>query len=507
MTVIVKGSEGFLKNQDITMMRRAILILLLVFLLSQTAFFVLRYFLTGIPYAIATRLNVVAVQQFVMICGSVFIWWNLAPAINGILDDFPLQPSCNDWLTVGVQNVLRAFIILLLFLTHTCSIFYYLWIGEEPNIFAMIALTSVAVYIYLIFFLIIFLFMQTVFRFILRVDSKHFKVLRLLVANELSIRFFAIVLGVVLALGGLWVALLPPVVRHVTIKIENLPKAQEGFTIALLSDLHVGPTVGHSKIQRMVDIINPFKPDVIAISGDLADGTVHHLGRAVYPLSNLISKYGVYFATGNHEYLHGNVDEWFVFLKKINIIPLHNENKKILVGDSRICIAGADDLFAKYSRLPGHAMDYKKALRGCNKNDTTIMLIHQPNAVRVILNDIETAKNVDLIMSGHTHAGQMYVFVPFVYFWNAYFRGLYYDTVTRTHIYVSAGVNYFGPPVKVFDGSEIILIKPGIGEIRFKKRLIACEMVKRKNFIIMRNQRINIYICIRNEHKILESMS
>ncbi|MCP9265635.1 hypothetical protein DINM_020976 [Dirofilaria immitis] len=417
MTVIVKGSE----DQDITMMRRAILILLLVFTVPD-GLFVLRYFLTGIPYAIATRLNVVAVQQFVMICGSVFIWWNLAPAINGILDDFPLQPSCNDWLTVGVQNVLRAFIILLLFLTHTCSIFYYLWIGEEPNIFAMIALTSVA-----------------------RILGIHvLDYPKLLVANELSIRFFAIVLGVVLALGGLWVALLPPVVRHVTIKIENLPKAQEGFTIALLSDLHVGPTVGHSKIQRMVDIINPFKPDVIAISGDLADGTVHHLGRAVYPLSNLISKYGVYFATGNHEYLHGNVDEWFVFLKKINIIPLHNENKKILVGDSRICIAGADDLFAKYSRL------LYLQLLSC---------LCSPNAVRVILNDIETAKNVDLIMSGHTHAGQMYVFVPFVYFWNAYFRGLYYDTVTRTHIYVSAGVNYFGPPVKVFDGSEIILIK------------------------------------------------
>ncbi|CAG9538914.1 unnamed protein product [Cercopithifilaria johnstoni] len=408
---------------------------------------------------IATRLNIIVLQQFIMICGSIFIWWNLSPAVDSVLGDLPLQLSCKYWRTGCVQNALKVPIILLLFLAHICSIFYYLWIGEEPNIFAMIALTSVAVYIYLIFFLFIFLLMQSVFRLILHMDSKHFRFIRLLVANELLNRLFAVVLAIVFVLAGLWVALLPPVVRRVTIEIENLPEAQKDFTIALLSDLHIGPTVGRSKVQKMVDIINPFKPDMIAISGDLADGLVRNLAKAAYPLMNLTSKYGIYFVTGNHEYLHGNVDEWFVFLKKIEIVPLHNKNEKILIGNSRICIAGADDLFAEHSRLAGHVMDYKKALRGCNKNDTTIMLIHQPNAVRIILNDVETAKNIDLILSGHTHAGQMYVFVPLVYFWNAYFRGLYYNKVTQTYVYVSAGVNYFGPPVKVFDGSEIILIK------------------------------------------------
>uniref|UniRef100_A0A8R1TSI6 Metallophos domain-containing protein n=1 Tax=Onchocerca volvulus TaxID=6282 RepID=A0A8R1TSI6_ONCVO len=441
-------------------MRRILLILLPVFLLTEATFFVLKYFLTGIPYMALVRLNIVFLQQFVIICGSVFIWWNLSPAIDGCsLGNLAIQPSCNHWLTVYVQSILKAFIILILFLAHICSMFYYLWIGEEPNIFAMIALTSVAVHIYLVFFLLVFLLMQSIFRFILLADSKHFKILRLLVANELSNRLFTIVLAVVIVLGGLWAALSPPVVRHVTIEIENLPEAQKDFTIALLSDLHIGPTVGRSKIQEMVDIINPLKPDMIAISGDFADGSVHSLERAAYPLSNLTSKYGIYFATGNHEYIHGNVEEWFIFLRKINIIPLHNKNKRILVGNSRICVAGADDLFAKYSRLAGHLMDYKRALRGCYKNDTTIMLIHQPNAVRIILKDIETAKNVDLILSGHTHAGQLYIFVPLVYFWNAYFHGLYYNKATGTHIYVSAGVNYFGPPVKVFDANEIILIK------------------------------------------------
>uniref|UniRef100_A0AAF5PHG5 Calcineurin-like phosphoesterase domain-containing protein n=1 Tax=Wuchereria bancrofti TaxID=6293 RepID=A0AAF5PHG5_WUCBA len=440
-------------------MRKILLILLVVFLLSQAIFFVLKCFLTDVPYTVVTRLNIIVFQQFVMIFGSIFIWWNLSAVTDGVLSDLPLQPSYRCWRTVCVQKFLKAAIILLLFLVHISSTFYYLWIGEEPNIFAMIALTSVAVYIYLIFFLLTFVLIQSVFRRMLRMNSKHFRFLRLLVANELSNRIFAIVLAVVFVLAGLWVTLLPPAVRRITIEIDNLPEAQKGFTVGLLSDLHIGPTVGCSKIQKMVNTINLFKPDVIAISGDLVDGFVRNLEKAAYPLMNLTSKYGVYFATGNHEYLHGNVDEWFVFLKKIKIIPLHNKNKKILVGNSRICIAGTDDLFAEQSRFSGHIMDYKKALRGCNKNDTTIMLIHQPNAVRIILNDVETAKNIDLILSGHTHGGQMYVFVPLVYFWNAYFRGLYYNKTTGTYVYVSAGVNYFGPPVKIFDGNEIIIIK------------------------------------------------
>ncbi|VDK75626.1 unnamed protein product [Litomosoides sigmodontis] len=408
---------------------------------------------------IVTRINIIVLQQFVMICGSVFIWWNLSPAVDRILDDVPLQQSCKYWRAGCVQSILKVPVALLLFLTHTSSIFYYVWVGEEPNIFAMISLTAVAVYIYIIFFLLIFLSMQSISYLLFRMDSKHFIILRLLFANDLLNRLMAVILAILFVVAGLWAAFLPPIVRRVTIEIESLPEAQKGFTIALLSDLHIGPTVGYSKVQKMVDTVNLFKPDVVAISGDLVDGLVRNLEKAAYPLMNLTSKHGIYFVTGNHEYLHGNVDEWFVFLKKIKIVPLHNKNEKILVENSRICIAGADDLFAEQSRLIGHVMDYKKALRGCSKNDTTIMLIHQPNAVRIILNDVETAKNIDLILSGHTHAGQMYVFVPLVYFWNAYFRGLYYNKATRTYVYVSAGVNYFGPPVKVFDGNEIILIK------------------------------------------------
>lgn len=177
---------------------------------------------------------------------------------------------------------------------------------------------------------------------------------RPLVAYELLSRLIAVALAVVLVLAGLWVTLLPPVIRRVTIQIENLPKAQEGFTIALLSDIHIGPTVGRSKVRKIVDATNSLRPgncivffffysvfrlsntesilifsknfdcephehvrllcalthflDLIAISGDLADGFVRNLGKAASPLKKLTAKYGTYFATGKECRLFKNLE-------------------------------------------------------------------------------------------------------------------------------------------------------------------------------------------------------
>ncbi|VDN04514.1 unnamed protein product [Thelazia callipaeda] len=408
----------------------------------QILIFLLKMNLTGVSYVIMARLNLIVVLQFAMVLGSIFLWLMLSPT-----DDKFVFLTLVTFLKQNLkchQDI--ACIAITLFFSHICSIFYCVAIGKESNILAVISFTLFAIYIHTIFFLIIYLLMRTM------------SYVLIFVMNDRSNRNSVALLAIIFAVCGLWVAMSPPNIRYVTIKIRNLPLAQIGFRIALLSDLHVGPTVGHSNVQKMVDIINSIGPDVIAISGDLADGFVKQLKKAVCPLKNLTPRYGTFFATGNHEYLHGNVNEWFTFLKKIGIIPLHNGNKKISINESVVCIAGADDLFAQYSRIPGHAMNYRKALRRCNKNDTTIILIHQPNAAQIILRDIEIAENVDLILSGHTHAGQMYLFIPLVYIWNAFFHGLYYDKTTETYVYVSAGVNYFGPPVKILGKREITLI-------------------------------------------------
>ncbi|VDK30809.1 unnamed protein product [Gongylonema pulchrum] len=327
-------------------MRRAVAGLIIAFVIMHVLFFVLKYYVTGVPYALAARVHILAMQQFIMICGTAFIWCQLSPAIDFFLTG-SLQPERTR--AICAQDVARALLILMLVFTHLCSLFYYIWVGAEPNVLAVISLTSVAIYIHVIFFLLLFLLIQAICHIALRIDDSRFDFVRPLIMNELLHRIFAVALAIAFVVAGLWVTSLPPVIYRVTVPIKNLPQAQEGFRIALLSDLHIGPTVGRAKVERTVAITNALKPDLIAIAGDLADGFVQHLYGAALPLRNLSSKHGTYFATGI---------------------------------------------------VRGHAMDYKKALRGCRRNDTIIILMHQPNAARMLLNDVETAEDVDLILSG-----------------------------------------------------------------------------------------------------------
>uniref|UniRef100_A0A0N5A819 Metallophos domain-containing protein n=1 Tax=Syphacia muris TaxID=451379 RepID=A0A0N5A819_9BILA len=260
-------------------------------------------------------------------------------------------------------------------------------------------------------------------------------------------KLFAVLFSCMIVASGLFVAMSTPSVVYVDVPLRNLSKSQENITIALLTDIHIGPSVGRSRIQKIVDIVDSLQPGIVAIAGDLADGFVQNLKGAAEPLKYLHSKYGSYFATGNHEYIHGGVDEWFSFLRESGITPLHNEHAIVSLNESSIFV--------------GHKMDYKKALSGCSNstNEVVILLTHQPNAARIILDDSSVNKHIHLILSGHTHSGQMYVFVPIVYALNAFVRGLYYDAVRDTFVYVSAGVNYFGPPVKMISTCEIILLK------------------------------------------------
>jgi predicted MPP superfamily phosphohydrolase len=100
-------------------------------------------------------------------------------------------------------------------------------------------------------------------------------------------------------------------------------------------------------------------------------------------------------------------------------------------------------------------MDAEKALKGCPKESTTVLLAHQPNAAHTILTSIR--RKVDLVLAGHTHAGQLYPLMPMSYFLNKYYHGLY--RFKDSQIYVSAGVHFWGPPVKMANLCEIILIR------------------------------------------------
>ncbi len=270
---------------------------------------------------------------------------------------------------------------------------------------------------------------------------------RLLVTRILAsvVTLGAIALGVV----GLSDGLSAVRVKKIRVSLRRIRPTRVGYTIAQISDVHVGPTIGRAFIEDIVAKTNALKPDLIVITGDLVDGSVEHLGDAVAPLANLKAKDGVFFVTGNHEYYSG-VDEWIAYLTTLGIKVLRNERVSI-GGYDGFDVAGVDDWSAG-SFGKGHGPDLERALAGRDRGRVLILLAHQPRQI------YEAAHaDVDLQLSGHTHGGQMFPFNLFVKLQQPYVSGFHMHE--GTGIYVSNGTGYWGPPMRVGAPAEITHIE------------------------------------------------
>jgi predicted MPP superfamily phosphohydrolase len=239
----------------------------------------------------------------------------------------------------------------------------------------------------------------------------------------------------------------PVKVEELEIAIARLPRNFDGFTIVQLSDIHVGPTIGRAFIEHLVARTNALRPDLVAITGDLVDGSVAELADAIAPLKNLIARHGVYFVTGNHEYYAG-VDEWLDELTRLGIRVLRNERVSIAGDDgAAIDLAGVDDFHSR-GFAPGHGADLPRALADRDPSRPVVLLAHQPRAVH------EAARHgVDLQLSGHTHGGQIWPFHWMVRLQQPYIAGLVREGPTL--LYVSRGTGYWGPPMRLGAPAEI----------------------------------------------------
>lgn len=236
-------------------------------------------------------------------------------------------------------------------------------------------------------------------------------------------------------------------VKRIPIGLKDFPAKLNGLKIVQISDLHIGITVGGKWLENLVARINALKPDVVAITGDLTDGDPDQLFEEIAPLANLKSTYGTYFVTGNHEY-YSNANKWIHYIKKLGVRVLRNESVQLGDGTNRFHLAGVDDYTA--DRLaPGHGQDITAAVKGIPKDESVVLLAHQPKAV------IEAAKkNVALVLSGHTHGGQIFPFSLLVGLQQPYNKGLYHHS-ENTDIYVNQGTFMWGPPMRLGTECEI----------------------------------------------------
>ena len=260
---------------------------------------------------------------------------------------------------------------------------------------------------------------------------------------------------------GVAVVCVPPVVydargrrviRHVEIDFDDLPEALDGLRIAHLSDIHVGNTMYRENIADIVKETNELDPDIIAITGDLADGYPEVIGSWIDPMREFRAKYGTYFVTGNHDHMW-NARGWVHKVESLGIVHLDNEHRIIDVDGTPLAIAGAID--ARGERRGRWQSDPEKALSGIGTNVFKLMLVHQPASV-----DRSLAAGADLVLVGHTHGGQFWPLSYLIDVLHHYARGLYrVEFGKQKAVYVSCGTGYWGLPIRIGVPPEIIDIR------------------------------------------------
>lgn len=239
-----------------------------------------------------------------------------------------------------------------------------------------------------------------------------------------------------------------PRVERREVLLDRLDPAFDGFTIAAVSDIHLGPLVDGDDLAAIVALVNGTAPDVVAVVGDLVDGTVEELGGYAAPLADLTAP--AYFVTGNHEYFSGAAG-WVEFLPTLGLRVLRNEREEIRRGDAVLHLAGCDDRTAAASGVPGHGFDLDAALAGRAPDEPVVLLVHQP-----VMVDRAARAGVDLQISGHTHGGQLWPITQVALVDQPVLAGL--SRVGPTWLYVTRGTGFWGPAVRVGSPPEVTLL-------------------------------------------------
>jgi predicted MPP superfamily phosphohydrolase len=261
----------------------------------------------------------------------------------------------------------------------------------------------------------------------------------------------ALYLSLFVTLAGLIIARRRPGVVEIKIPVADLPHALHGFSIAQISDVHVGPTIKRGFVEGIVRRVNELKADMIAVTGDLVDGSVQQLSAHTAPLAGLTARHGAYFVTGNHEYYSGE-RAWTEEIRRLGLRVLKNEHVVLKHDGASLILAGVTDYSAHHFD-PAQRSDPAAALRGAPTDaGAKVLLAHQPSSAMAAAN-----AGFDVQISGHTHGGQFWPWNLFVHFFQPFSSGLH--RLKNLWIYVSRGTGYWGPPNRFGVPSEITRIR------------------------------------------------
>jgi predicted MPP superfamily phosphohydrolase len=237
--------------------------------------------------------------------------------------------------------------------------------------------------------------------------------------------------------------------KEITIVAPNLPEAFNGYTIAQISDIHVGPTIKRDYVQSVVAAVNRLHADIIVVTGDVIDGEVQSLRPHTQPLADLSAPDGVYLVTGNHEYYSGAHD-WIREFQRLGLNVLLNQHTVIRRGACAMTVAGVTD-YSAGAFDPEHRSDPMLAIADAPDTSFKLLLAHQPRSAHAA-----ARAGFHLQLSGHTHGGQFLPWNFFVRLQQPFVAGL--QRVGSLQVYISRGTGYWGPPMRLGAPSEITLL-------------------------------------------------
>lgn len=261
-----------------------------------------------------------------------------------------------------------------------------------------------------------------------------------------TIRTCAVVVAICLSLVGLVHGLRPPKLTDYEVSLPGLPRELDGTVLLQLSDMHLGNILGKRWLEKLIARVNAIGPDIVVITGDLVDGNVGRVEPLRESLQRLRAPLGVWAVTGNHEFYAGLARSIALF-ENAGFSVLRDSNKQVAPG---LIIAGIDDLTARDSVADAdHPTIHALANR---PPGATILLSHSPLDA-----DKAAGAGVGLMLSGHTHNGQIWPFKYFVRMRHPLLAGRY--KVNNLTVIVSRGTGTWGPRMRLWLPGEIVRIK------------------------------------------------
>jgi hypothetical protein len=259
------------------------------------------------------------------------------------------------------------------------------------------------------------------------------------------IRGWAAIVALLLAAVAWVQGVRAPVVTRHEVRLAELPKERDGFALVAVSDLHLGSMIGGAWMGRLIARLNELKPDAVVIVGDLVDSEVGALGALLPVLRTLRAPLGVWAVTGNHEYYAG-LDRSVALLEEAGYTVLRDRSVEIASG---LVLAGVDDLGARRQfGGNGRAMEHALANR---PPGAVVLLSHSP-----VQAETAASSGVGLMLSGHTHAGQIWPFNYIVRLSNRLVGGRY--KVGGMTVIVGRGTGTWGPRMRLWRRGEILRI-------------------------------------------------